>query len=925
MINQEVINYWHLIIFFIPLGVVGIWRWSVWLIRKIIAFFYQTPKGKFQSTLSIVTPVYNEDPEMFLLALESWKLNEPDEIIAVIDHANADLIELFKNFAKGFTGAKLIVTPKPGKRPALADGVKAARSEIIALVDSDTVWSMNIKNKLTGPFADPKVGGLVARQDVLEANTLARKMFKIHLDIRYLLEFPFLATVSDALLCLSGRTAVYRRTAIIDEVDKMVNETFWGHPMISGDDKSLTHLIQANGWKTRFLRDVRVYTPGTEKIADYMKQQLRWTRNGLRTDFKALTSRWLWRDHKILALHMLDKFIAPITLLLGPAFFAVSLYFGYWQVAAIIFGWWMVSRVIKIYPHLKERPSDIILLPVYVFMSFVMALVKIFALFTINRQGWITRWDDARLKKVSILRQAPAYLALCAVMVGYVFVVAQYREKTIGSNVAEKEMKSTVSFISQEPKSVSVIELAQKKEIILNNKKNGASGVYSIKPGDTLFILQRKFNLRSILPITFENNVPIGNINSIAVDKKIIIPVSELQNPLNADALLQSKLGQPEPLVFYDNASNTVFVKEGGSVVTLKKIRQALGLNKRPLEEIKPGEWILRANLYIGKNVTLVLDKREVTYLKLKSDASGFVWIRSQSGDMLISNTKITSWDETKDAPDLEYKDGRSYIVAKSSGRMDVINSEIGYLGYVGLPRRGGPFGGSYGLSWKITSGRFKNELLTGSVINSSIHNNYFGVYTFGATGVVIKNNQSFDNVQYGIDPHDDSNNFLVSDNRVFNNGNHGIIFSKRCFNNEISNNISYDNRLHGIMLDRGSNFNVVTGNTVYGETDGIALYASNDNIISQNNIHDNKQGIRLNRESSLNYIEQNQIFSNGTGSHIYDGSNANYLIENNIYGNTLGLSLQNVSGNVLYDNIKAGMNKKDGYIVANTNANEIK
>lgn len=38
-----------------------------------------------------------------------------------------------------------------------------------------------------------------------------------------------------------------------------------------------------------------------------------------------------------------------------------------------------------------------------------------------------------------------------------------------------------------------------------------------------------------------------------------------------------------------------------------------------------------------------------------------------------------------------------------------------------------------------------------------------------------------FNNIQYGFDPHDDSDFLNIHDNTVYNNGNHGIIASKRC------------------------------------------------------------------------------------------------------------------------------------------------
>lgn len=932
-LTKAVPQYWNLIIFLIPLGAVGFWRWSVWLIKKFIALNYKSPvKYPREGTLTVVTPVYNEDPVIFEKALHSWiRHGQADEIIAVIDYADKKCIAVFERFADIYPEvAKLIITKKPGKRPALADGVKAASSEFVALVDSDTIWSGPLKEKALSVFADPEVGGVSPRQDVYQPDTLARRLFQIHLANRYFNDLPFQAAAGDALTCLSGRTAIYRRSAIIDLIDKMANEKFWGAPVISGDDKTLTRLVQGAGWKAKYIHDEVVYAPGFPKMSSFLRQLVRWNRNSWRSDLQTLFSGWVWRKNKLLALHMIDRFFQPFTLLLGPIYLVIALSFGYWKTALIIFVWWMISRPIKIFGHLRRHPRDIFIMPEYVFFTFVTAVIKIYALFTFARQGWITRWDTSRLKSFSFLRQVPAYVLSISVIIGYFSVVSFYHYQTLSASALKsaqkKELRAIASIISTEPRLVSAAELAQKRTAIMDWKKTYSYGYYVIKPGDTLLSLRDKFNLTSISSMTYENNVSIANANSISIGQKISIPIPELQRPLNADTLLASQFGRRPPLIFFDKTLNAIRVSNSGSVVTLAQIRQSLGGNKAYLEETAPGEWILRANLYIGKNATLVLDKKEVQYLKLKSDANGHIWVRSQNGNILISNTKVTSWDETKQAPDLEYLSGRSYITAKGSGRLDVVNSEIAYLGYVGLPKRGGPFGGSYGLSWKITSGKFNDNLLTGSVIGSSIHDNYFGMYTFGATGLVIKNNEVFDNVQYGIDPHDDSNNLLIANNRVRDNGNHGIILSKRCFNNEISGNISYDNKLHGIMLDRSSNNNFVENNTVYGNIDGIAVYASNYNFIADNNIYSNKQGIRFNQKSSFNYIEKNQILNNSaSGIHIYGEASGNLAVENSISGNALGVSIQNASGNALYASLRPSDNKKDGHVTVDKTANEIK
>ena len=69
----------------IPIGALGVFRWAMWLAKRIPALFYRPIENDYDCSATIVTPVYNEDPVLFRRAIESWIANRPDRIIAVID------------------------------------------------------------------------------------------------------------------------------------------------------------------------------------------------------------------------------------------------------------------------------------------------------------------------------------------------------------------------------------------------------------------------------------------------------------------------------------------------------------------------------------------------------------------------------------------------------------------------------------------------------------------------------------------------------------------------------------------------------------------------------------------------------------------------------------------------------------------------
>ncbi len=407
-----------------PIGIIGGWRWSIWLFRKIIAQFYRPlPSTGYMTTTTVIVPVYNENPDVFRMALRSWLVNRPTELIGVIDHTDEKCIRIFEEFQQRLTDYAfwdtklvLIVTKKPGKRPALVDGILAATSEIVFLVDSDTIWAEDVLVNSIAPFADPAVGGVTIRQNVWQPSSVAQRVFDVYLDIRYADEVRYLTAFGDTITCLSGRTAVYRRTTVVPLMDGLMNETFMGRRVVSGDDKCLTLLVQGAGWKVRYQETARVYTPGFGAFGGFQKQRLRWARNSWRSDFKALFSQWAWRK-PFFFFHLIDRLFQPFTTLIAPIYCLFCAYHQRWGTIAFLVSWWLLSRIVKIWPHMRENFWNIRILPWYILISDWFAIVRIYALFTMNQQGWITRWNSSRMALAGPLRALPAYLATATTVV----------------------------------------------------------------------------------------------------------------------------------------------------------------------------------------------------------------------------------------------------------------------------------------------------------------------------------------------------------------------------------------------------------------------------------------------------------------------------------------------------------------------------
>ncbi|CAM9470339.1 unnamed protein product, partial [Choristocarpus tenellus] len=357
------------------------------------------------------------------------------------------------------------------------------------------------------------------------------------------------------------------------------------------------------------------------------------------------------------------------------------------------------------------------------------------------------------------------------------------------------------------------------------------------------------------------------------------------------------------PTVRYAATTRRLYL-EGGGCTNLTSIYEArsdnLGpkgplyyfdLNSNTITDTWTGTWYLESTFYIEGDSLLELKGTsiggDVDRLLMKSDANGFINLRAYGGRLLIENTVVTSWDISAGGVDTNYDDGRSYISAitetildptlscdgmalnnKGEARLDILNSEIAYLGWHDSE--------SYGVSYKVRGlcKDLSNEdifdkvsagsyaPLTGDILNSHIHHLFFGHYSYGHQGGNWSYNIVHDNAGYGFDPHDDSDFVTISNNHVYNNGWHGIIASKRCDHVSIKNNIVHNNGLNGIMLHRSCNFSVVTNNTAYDNGDsGLALYESSHVLVNDNLFYGNKHGIRWSMGSSFSNVHDNKIY----------------------------------------------------------------
>ncbi|MCE7983622.1 MAG: hypothetical protein DYG89_20810 [Caldilinea sp. CFX5] len=401
-----------------------------------------------------------------------------------------------------------------------------------------------------------------------------------------------------------------------------------------------------------------------------------------------------------------------------------------------------------------------------------------------------------------------------------------------------------------------------------------------------------------------------------------------------------------------ENQQPLIQITGDGATTNLTKVQSLLGGGNANLLQNTGTVWQLNANLKLETGVTLNLTPEDsVTELRLRSDASaisgtinyaGFVYIRTHNGTININGIKVYGWDPVRNKFDDTIGDGRAFIIAKSvdtnppSGNFAELNitaSELSYLGSADSTE-------SYGVTWRDgranpTAADVGESMARGIVTGSKFHHNFVGAHLMQAGNMTFINNEFYENLNFGFQARDRSNNTTLESNLVYNNASHGIMIARGCTKFTLRNNKAYTNGAgfaHGIVISQGSApsapsvENLLEGNEAYGNRGyGINIEGSNNNTVRNNNLHNNQVGLNLEDGSTGNVIEGNTFHENtASGLQTRVGSNNNTINNNSSTANTTYGFYIRSDGNSLNGNQATG-NTEIGINVKSENATTVK
>jgi hypothetical protein len=224
---------------------------------------------------------------------------------------------------------------------------------------------------------------------------------------RHNFELAATNAIDGSVFVLSGRTSAHR-TAILQDPEFLqgfANEMFFFGkfgPIAADDDNFITRWEVKKGWdiKFQYCADATIETDLGEPHK-FVSQCMRWVRTTWRSNSCSLfTDRTVWRRQPwgVYAIYI-SSFFNFALFFDGALMYTLSkTTFGQSKNALCLMAAWIVlSKMIKLIPHFRRNPADLLLIPVYLAFAYLHSLMKLWALFTF----WNIQWSGRNLAAVN--------------------------------------------------------------------------------------------------------------------------------------------------------------------------------------------------------------------------------------------------------------------------------------------------------------------------------------------------------------------------------------------------------------------------------------------------------------------------------------------------------------------------------------------
>ncbi len=195
---------------------------------------------------------------------------KPDEIIFVDDNSSDETYNFLINYSKKYNHIKVIKNSGKGKKSALIEAAKIAKSEYLIFTDADCILNKNHCQLALDYLSKNNSDMLLGSVDIADEKGIFNIIEKIEFASLQAVT-AYTALINNPIMC-NGANLIIRRTTYLQYINS-INTS-----IASGDDMFMLHALKKNKSKINYLYNSNyiVKTKGTNSLKKFLLQRTRW-------------------------------------------------------------------------------------------------------------------------------------------------------------------------------------------------------------------------------------------------------------------------------------------------------------------------------------------------------------------------------------------------------------------------------------------------------------------------------------------------------------------------------------------------------------------------------------------------------------------------------------------------------------------------
>jgi glycosyltransferase involved in cell wall biosynthesis len=279
------------------------------------------PTGLPWPSVTVQLPVYNEPLVVGRLIDACSDLDYPRRLleIQVLDDSTDATSDIVAGRVASLhrRGVNIVHVRRDSrdwfKAGALANGLRFASGDFIAVFDADFVPEPDFLMKTLPHFSEPKVGLVQARWAHLnESHSQLTHIQAFGLDTHFAVE-QRIRRLTGCFINFNGTAGVWRRTCIEESGG-------WSADTLT-EDLDLSYRAQLAGWRLEYVNDVEVPAELPASMSAFRSQQFRWAKGSVQTALRLLPSLWTSDSEPRVkfegTIHLTAHLVFPFVLLAG--------------------------------------------------------------------------------------------------------------------------------------------------------------------------------------------------------------------------------------------------------------------------------------------------------------------------------------------------------------------------------------------------------------------------------------------------------------------------------------------------------------------------------------------------------------------------------------------------------------------------------